>query len=400
MEDSFSIQRHSEDRPGSQHDRSNEEKKLPNLPLRRLVDALLRLESAQRPALSRHTGLPKHVVSDLLANLETRGLVKVTGAHDGMPGRSQLTYAMRADAAFSFGFDVGGTKIAGALCDMRGKILAELTEPTNLDGIDKLVHQICEMGKFLCESVGRPRFHVRNTAIGVPAAVDPVSGSLSLAGNLRGVEGVALREVFASALSTTVHLDNDVNLALIAETTNGAARGRNNVAFVALGTGIGAALLINGKILRGAFGGAGEIGYLPLWKLDPAGTASLENQVGEAGIRALHAQNGGASGHSVRDIFEASSAGDPIAGRTLDMAAETVSRGIVAVLAIADPDMIVLGGSIGARDEFIERIRGHVENSWIRPITVCRSTAGGRAGLLGAIEIARQNLLESLFGPA
>ena len=356
------------------------------------------VETAQRPALSRQIGLPRHTVSDLLANLESRGLVQTSGDLGGLPGRSQLTYALRPSAALSLGFDVGGTKVAGALCDIRGTILAEQSAPTALAGAAALVEQIAGMADRLCKQAGAPRFQVRNTAIGVPAAVHPQTGALTLAGNLPGLEDPGLTDRLSQALGGKLHLDNDVNLALLAELAHGVAQDRSNVMFIALGTGIGAALMINGHLLRGAFGGAGEIGYAPLWQLEPAGTPSLENRVGEAGIRQHYVALGGDAAHTVRDIFDAAATGETAAAAALDTAAETVVRALVAALSLVDPDLVVFGGSIGARSEFIDRIRTHASAAWMRPVAILRSKAGGRAGLLGALELARQNMLEDLFG--
>lgn len=355
--------------------------------------------SLQRPALSRRIGLPRHSVSDLLGTLESRGFVHVAGTHDGLPGRSQLSYALRANAALAMGFDVGGTKISGAVCDMRGTLLAEHTEPSTRRGADALVTQIASIADRLCSHAGLPRYHVRNTTIGVPAAVDPRTGRLSLAGNMPGIEGAALLEPLTSALGGHVHLDNDVNLALVAEVRS-QPDASANMAFIALGTGIGSALMVNGHLLRGAHGGAGEIGYLPLWQLDFSGTPALENQVGEAGIRRLYVAAGGATEHSVEQIFGAAANGDHAAHQALDQAAQFVARGVVSILALVDAETVVFGGSVGAREEFIDRVRPLVSAAWPRPIVIRRSQTGSRAGLLGSVEMARQQLLADLFGPA
>lgn len=366
--------------------------------LRLLVEALLENDAVQRPELSRVIGQPRHAVSDLLANLEIRGLVQVTGTADGLPGRSQQSYSLRSKAALALGFDVGGTKLAGALCDMRGTILAERTEPTSRNGADALVAQIAAMADALCSDCGLDRFHVRHTVIGMPAAVDPANGELHMADNLPGLEGTSLRQRLASALGGQVHLENDVNLALIAEMARGSARGHDNVAFVALGTGIGCALLINGHLLRGASGGAGEIGYMPLWRMEAAGQPALEQRIGEAGIRQSYVAAGGDISATVRDIFDAAANGEPAARSALGTAADTAARALICILSLVDAGMVVFGGSIGAREEFIDLVRTRVGKAWTRPVHIGRSDAGSRAGLLGATEVSRQHMLEQLFG--
>jgi len=366
--------------------------------LRLLVEAMMGGESMQRPALAQRVGLSRLAVSELLAGLEMRGLVNVQGVLGGVPGRSQLSYALKADAAVVLGFDVGGSKVAGALADLRGQVLAEITEPTARTGAADLVAQLGRMAGALREVAAIPRLRLRASAVGVPAAVHPATADLSLAGNLPGLEGGNLRAALGQALGTEVLIDNDVNLALLAEVSQGAARGRQNVAFIALGTGIGGGWMVKGRLLRGAHGGAGEIGYMPLWKIDAPGVPPLEERVGEAGIRRAYVAAGGNPDHSVREIFAAAEAGGEAAGAALNMAAEHVARAVLSLLSLVDPDLVVFGGSIGARPEFIARVERLVAAAWMRPVGILRSQSGSRAGLVGALELARRHMLEDLFG--
>ena len=398
MEDWQLNQSISQARPGSDKQPLSARKNSQAGYLRLLVEVLMEGESLQRPALAQRVGLSRLAVSELLAGLEVRGFVRVGGALGGAPGRSQLSYALKADAALVLGFDVGGTKVAGAIADLRGHILAEATEPTVQAGAAELVQQLARMSDGLCRAADLPRFRLRMGAIGVPAAVHPETAELSLAGNLAGIEGRDLRSGLKDALGIPVLIDNDVNLALLAEVGHGSAHGRLNAVLIALGTGIGGALMINGHLLRGAHGGAGEIGYMPLWRIVDPGVPPLEEQVGEGGIRRAYAALGGSIDHSVRDIFSAAQEGDARAAQVLDEVAGHVARATLATLALLDPDLVIFGGSIGARPEFVERIKAHIGAAWPRAVDVVATQSGGRAGLLGALELARNHLLEELFG--
>lgn len=355
-------------------------------------------ESLQRPALAQRIGLSRMAVSELLADLEARGIVTVEGALGGAPGRSQLTYALKSDAALTIGFDIGGTKIAAAIADLRGDVLAETSAPTFSGGLDGLMAQIGKIAEQLCEAANVSRYRVRTAAMGVPAVVDPHSDTLSLAGNLKSLEGSNMREAFSQTLGVEVLIDNDINLALLAEARHGAANGYENVFFVGLGTGVGGALMVNGNLLRGRHGGAGEIGYMPLWRIEAAGVAALEEHVGEAGIRRAYVAAGGDPGHSVRDIFTASGNGDVRASEALDKIATEIARAVLVVFSLVDPDLVVFGGSIGSQIEFVSRVEKQVTAAWSRPIKIVRSSSGGRAGLLGALELARAHLLNEMFG--
>lgn len=367
--------------------------------LRLLAEAMMGGESLQRPALAQRVGLPRMAVSDLLAGLEMRGLVQVQGAIGGAPGRSQLSYALRSEAAFALGFDVGGTKVAAGLTDLGGHIVAERTEATVRTGAVDLVAQLARIAEALREEAGIPRFRLRAAAVGVPAAVHPSTAELSLAGNLPGLEGDDLRPQLSQALGMDVLIENDVNLALLAETAQAGRHEAQNVAFIALGTGIGGALMINGRLLRGAHGGAGELGYMPLWSIEAPGVPPLEERVGEAGIRRAYVAGGGDPAHSVREIFAAAEAGNGAARAALDGAMDHVARAVLSILALLDTDVIVFGGSIGSRPEFIAGVERLVSAAWSRPVHIVRSHSGGRAGMLGALELARRHMLDDLFGP-
>lgn len=370
--------------------------------LRQLAEVLIEAGALQRPALAKRVGISKQAVSELLSVLEQRGLVQVAGPLNGLPGRSSLSYALRPDAALALGFDIGGTKIAAALVDLRGKVLAETVVPTALGGLDQLVGQLVDLAETLARTGGVQRFRVQAATVGVPAAVNPATGILNLAANLPGLEAVDLHARLTRALGCPVAIENDVNLALLGEVASGSGQGKRDIAFIALGTGVGAGLMVNGRLLRGATGGAGEIAYLPL--PDHRTTARslaqghFETMVGEAGIREAFARRGGAADVSVRTIFDLATAGDARALQTIDELAGHVALGIVSLIALVDPELVVLGGSVGARPELIERVQAELAARFDRPVPIVASNTGSRAGLAGALEMARRHLLADLFG--
>ncbi|GLQ11358.1 sugar kinase [Devosia yakushimensis] len=370
--------------------------------LRQLAEVLIESGALQRPALARRIGVSKQTVSELLSVLEQRGLVRVAGPLNGLPGRSSLSYALRPEAALALGFDIGGTKIAAALIDLRGTVLAETIEPTAHGDLDQLVGQLAGLATALTERAGAQRLHVQACTVGVPAAVNPATGILNLAANLPGLVAVDLHARLTAALGCPVAIENDVNLALLGEVAAGCGKGKSDIAFVALGTGVGAGLMVNGRLLRGATGGAGEIAYLPL---PDHGTTErsliqghFETVVGEAGIREAFVRRGGAADLPVRAIFDAAAAGDARALETIDELAGHVALGIVSLIALIDPELVVLGGSVGARPELIERVRHQLATRFERPVPILASNTGARAGLAGALETARRHLLADLFG--
>ncbi len=370
--------------------------------LRQLAEVLIESGALQRPALAKRIGVSKQTVSELLSVLEQRGLVRVAGPLNGLPGRSSLTYALRPEAALALGFDIGGTKVAAALIDLRGTVLAETIEPTAHGDLDKLIAQLAGLADRLVAEAGAQRFHIQACTVGVPAAVNPATGILNLAANLPGLVAVDLHARLTAALGCPVAVENDVNLALLGEVAAGCGQGKRDIAFVALGTGVGAGLMVNGRLLRGATGGAGEIAYLPLPEHGTTERSLIqghfETVVGEAGIREAFVRRGGGAELPVRAIFDAAAEGDVRALETIDELAGHVALGIVSLIALIDPELVVLGGSVGARPELIERVRHQLATRFERPVPILPSTTGARAGLAGALETARRHLLADLFG--
>jgi hypothetical protein len=127
--------------------------------LRRLADVLLARQGVQRPTLARQTGLPLQVISDLLAEMESRGLVVVSGRFNGIPGRSNLSYTLAAGAAVAMAAEVSEGRIELVLCDLPGTPVAHATAPIETDG-PALGEQIGSVARMACERAGVERFRI------------------------------------------------------------------------------------------------------------------------------------------------------------------------------------------------------------------------------------------------
>jgi len=372
--------------------------------LRPLVDALCQFGTMQRPDIATRLGISKQTVSELVAALEADGFVSPRGPVGGLPGRSAMSYELVADASVCLGIDLGGTKITFALADLLGTPIAESTEPTDTKSGLHVLDQVTRGSAELCRVAGMDRSRLRACVIGIPAAVHPASGRISLAGNLPGLDDLPLAEMLSRSIGCPVLLENDVNLALAGEVAAGVARGKRNVAFVALGTGIGAGVMVDGHLLRGAHGGVGEVAYLPFPggqpDADTIRQGQLEAAVGSAGIMAAYRANGGERAVDVRTMFEAAAAGEQGAIAVLGCLSAEMARCVAALAAIADPEVVVLGGGIGAREELRSLVADELARNFVRPVSLVTSAHGARATVVGAIDQARERMLTALFGPA
>jgi len=215
----------------------------------------------------------------------------------------------------------------------------------------------------------------------------------------RGLPGWQRPQVLAElrrAFGEDMVVENDVNLAALAERDVGAAQGVKNFGFVSVGTGIGLGLIIDGKLHRGSHGGAGEIGFMTLGS-DPSVDQEdarrrgwLEAAASAAGVvrAAKHAKMKGAV--SARQIFAAAEEGDPLCTRIVADEANLIARAIASITAVVDLDLVVLGGGIGQADFFVALVKRELRPLVRLPIDVRASALGEDAIVQGSLAVGAE----------
>ena len=305
---------------------------------------------------------------------------------------------MTRESDYCFAADLGGTKLAAAMADARGRILAELTEPTDPRGGAHVAAQIAACADKLAQTAGIEGTQARHVMVGIPGAVDPHSGRVSLTPNIAGLEDFDVLGYLRDRFGPDVAIENDVNLAMLGEQALGCASRCRNAAFLALGTGTGLGLLIDDKLFRGTHGAAGEISDLPIGhdpSQSPSAANAFELQVGSLAIVDRYRRHSGTAAVTVRDIFKLLEQGDPVAASVLDTTARWVALAVVTLQSLLDLELIVFGGSIGVRPELYERVQRALPTLFSRPITIAPSQLGDRAGLIGAVCAAAQRLRQN-----
>jgi predicted NBD/HSP70 family sugar kinase len=354
-----------------------------------------------RADLRRLTALSTPTISEVLRRLTDAGLVTVVGHVSGGPGPNAEVYAADPDAAYAAAVSVrdvgtsGTPSVAAALCDLTGAVRVRFESRVDFLGTDP-VTALTDVVARLCESAGVPAGRLRHVRLGVPGSYDARAGTIRLV-DVPGFGRPGLVPAIAAALGTGVAVDNDVNLAAVAERRRGAGRDAENFALLWIGQdGLGLAIDINGTLLRGSRGGAGEIGYMPLYSPgSPHHKLDLQELFGGAAILDL-ARDHGISGDTPAEVVAAAVAAP---GEFLATLADRIVMGLAAVVAVLDPYLVVLAGPIaqaggvtllGAVDEAFRRATP-LESSF------AVTTVDDDAVLLGALDAGLTAVREALL---
>ena len=313
------------------------------------------------------------------------------------------------------GIDIGGTKTLGVAVNENGDLLEERLLPTP-QGAAELIGTTSSMYFELSERVAQSspeRFEVLGLGIGIAGLVD-IDGKLRRAPNLVEVDGLDIGPILKSKLGVPVYVDNDVNCAALAELSDGVAASANNSLLVTLGTGIGGALIVDGRIHRGAFGMAGEPGHMIV---DPRGLICAcgkqgcwEAYASAAGLKNLaidRAKNGrlqqindkvqgDLNKIASEDITQAARRGDIQSVELIDDFAYWIALGLTNCAALLDPEVIIIGGGLVAEWDLLgDRIRHSFDELLLAStqrnrIPIKPAENGKAAGAIGATLLGRQ----------
>jgi glucokinase len=292
----------------------------------------------------------------------------------------------------TIGVDVGGTKVAGVLVDAEGQVVREGRTETDTGSYGSLVDGIVQ-------AVGSLKGADNVTAVGLAIAGNVAAdGSNVLFSPHLPLAGEPLAEDLRSRIGVPVVVENDANAGAWAEQQVGAGRGASEVLFVALGTGLGAGLVLRGRLYRGWLGFAGEAGHMTVvadGRPCPCGARGCwERYASGTALVAEYLERGGDSDVSGPAITAAAQRGDVLALATLASIGEWVGRGLASLIAVLDPERIVVGGGVGEAGELLLRPARRAMADFVtggdrRPLPdVVGATLGNEAGALGAALLA------------
>jgi predicted NBD/HSP70 family sugar kinase len=357
-----------------------------------------------RADLRRLTALSTPTISEVLRRLTDAGLVNVVGYNSGRPGPNAEIYAANPDAAYAAAVSVrdigasGAPSVVAALCDLTGAVRARIESPVDFLHIDPKTALVDVVAR-LRQEAGVPADRVHHVQLGVAGSYDSHAETIRHV-DVPGFARPGLIPEIAAALGTHVGVDNDVNLAAVAERRRGVAQDVDGFALLWLGQeGLGLAIDIAGTLIRGARGGAGEIGYMPLYS--PESThrkVDLQDLFGGAAILAL-GQDHGVSGRTPYEVVATAAADQDGAGEFLTQLADRIAVGLAAVIAVLDPSLVVLAGPVAQAggQPLLTAVKGALLRAAPLDSTIAVTTIDDDAVLLGALDAGLIAVHEALI---
>ncbi|MEU8886580.1 ROK family transcriptional regulator [Streptomyces sp. NPDC048442] len=324
---------------------------------RAALDLLLAHGPLSRTRIGKLTGLSKPTASQLLARLEAAGLVVATGTTEGRPGPSAQLYAVNAGAAHVAALDVTPDRIRAAVAGLTGETVGSFELPTPGRSSTGVVRQVTQAVDGAAQDAGLVRGDLHRVVIGTPGAFDPSTGRLRYASHLPGWHSPTLLDELAAVLPMPVVYENDVNLAAVAEQRLGAARGHENFVLLWAEGGLGAALVLGGRLHRGWTGGAGEVGFLPvpgaplMRRVAQANGGGFQELAGAVAVPRIAKRLGHETPEQpavqvATELLTRAAAGEAELAGMLREFAQRLATGLASVVAVLDPELIVLSGAV------------------------------------------------------
>lgn len=372
-----------------------------------------------RADIARATGLSKPTVTNIVEDLNGLGFIRLLNSSGG--GHRRPLCEFSADLHKVLGVDIGGHEVRVSLANLDGQILASTRRhsgPTGTRRPEQVLRTVKELAEGLLARAGSSTDQLLAVGVGTPGVVSP-DGVVTLAPQLDKWEGLNLRVAIEDLFSCRAHVEREVTLSLLAEQWKGVAQDVTDALFVQIGVGIGAALLLDGRIYRGADGGAGELGMMPVSIGAPStpvpGFGPFESACGgvalaREGSRAAAAPGGSMlrklaggdpSAVTAETVFAALADGDRAARKIVDRALDVLATGVAGLVCVLNPGVVILSGGLArAGGQVLEPIVRQLAVATPFPPKVMLSSLGEDAVSVGAVRRVTESIERDLLGMA
>jgi glucokinase-like ROK family protein len=371
----------------------------------RIVAALRRHGTASRSELARLTGLSRTTVATLVGDLRARGLVVEVPdadreAEPAGKGRPPILLRLDASAGAALGVDFNHDHIRVAVADLSSTVLAERKADLDVDQAGTLALDVAvELVDSVLDDAGVTPDQVVGVGMGVPGPIDRRTGMLGTSPIMPGWAGLEIRERLGGMLGLPVEVDNDANLGALGEVTFGAGRGYSELVYVKLSSGIGAGLVLDGQLHRGATGIAGELGHVQVraeGAVCRCGYRGCLETIASSGalVELLRPAHGAEL--TVSGLLDLVDRGDIGATRVVSDASRVVGRVLANVCNHLNPEVVVVGGELSAAGAPLlngirETIDRYAQPGNASAVEVRAGVLGDRAVMLGALALVIGN---------
>ena len=381
-----------------------------------VLDVVRRGAARTRPEIMRRTGLGRAVTVQRVEELIGRGLIVGDGLGASSGGRAPRALRFNVGAGHILVADLGATSIGVGIADLSGNLVEQIEEPADItDGPEAILHRVDELFAALGDRTALELGQLWGIGIGVPGPVEFVTGRPASPPIMPGWDDYPVRERFTNSHRVPVWVDNDVNLMALGEYRSGVARGHDAVIFIKIGTGIGAGILIDGKLHRGSQGSAGDVGHIQVSD-DPSivcrcgNRGCLEALAGGAALArdATEAARDGRSRILARLLAErgrieatevgwAAEHGDALSRELITTAGRRIGMMVATLVNALNPSLVIIGGGVaGVGDALIASVREIVYSRSLplatRDLRIVSSGLGDEAGRIGAASLVADEL--------
>ena len=360
----------------------------------RIIDAVQQRGAITQVELVGVTGLSAATISNIVKELTAAGVLNT--APTSRSGRRAQMVTLARNLGLVAGVHFAERSLRAVLADVTQRVVAEQRLPLPPDhradsGLDRVAQLIEEM----VDSLGASMTEVLAVGVGIPAPVDSATGMVSASGVLRGWDWVPVPQVLGERLGLPVRVENDANLGALAEHRIGAAIGTRNLVYLRASYGLGLGLVVDGRLVHGRSGMAGELGHVVV---DPGGAPCRCGKRGcletAAGAGALLSAVQSERGHlALRDVVTQGLEGDPALGVALAEVGRALGRQLAVVVTLLDPEMVVIGGELARAGDLLlgplrEALDGATLHGTAGPVPVAVAALGEQAEARGAVALA------------
>jgi predicted NBD/HSP70 family sugar kinase len=362
---------------------------------RAALELMLRRGTLSRSQLVEATGVSKPTAAEMLSRLVKDGLVVPSGTASGSRGPSAQLYRINQDLAHVAGVNVEEDRVTAAIADLSGRDLGQFSVEADLTQGQSPVPALQQALRGAAKRARTPHKELKHVVVGVTGAYDRSTDQVTYAGHLPGWETEGVVQELRAAVRVPVTIENDANLAAVAERTRGSARDVDTFALLWVAGGLGLAVELGGHLYQGATGGAGEIGYIPVG----GRSVTFQDSMGSGAVLQL-ARRYGIAGSTADEVVAKGVHAGAAKMAFLQELAERLATGLATIVAVLDPPLVVLAGSTcQAGGELLAEMT-QAELYRISPFRtrLVTSTVTGSPVLTGALDSAVAMGRTAVFG--